>query len=269
MSFDVNQDWSNRWIQDVDLVSIRIDTVGHWFENDMGLGIIERLGRLPRPQFVPRTTEIGVRTSQNQDDSNFASPLDPGLGNYQKDVMIDIDAGDADAPPMAWQIPSGESVSGFILIAELLSTSPPYIPSQTQPPGFSAVPAPRMHYLWWVKYPVLIAALIVGALLSFLWDWSSRDTGWMVFLGIAQLVVAAFAVGMGRDRLSEIRAGLNRITGRLDRKWISPDHHFIRIEGMPFTVGSFRHRHLSEGDSVVITYWPDDKRVDSVEVMTQ
>ena len=88
-------------------------------------------------------------------------------------------------------------------------------------------------------------------------------------MGIAQLVVAAFAVGKGRDRLSEIRAGLNRITGKLDRKWISQDHHFIRVEGLPFTVKSSKHRNLSEGDSVVITYWPDSKSVESVERETR
>ena len=70
---------------------------------------------------------------------------------------------------------------------------------------------------------------------------------------------------LGLARLEEIKLGCTRLIGTLDRKWASPSHHFIRVEGLPFVVKDVRHRALSEGDDVIVTYWPEDKRIQAVE----
>jgi len=59
--FRVRLDWPTRRVPGINLLSVQVDTNGHWNWNDLGLGIIERLNGLPQPEGVLQATQIRVR----------------------------------------------------------------------------------------------------------------------------------------------------------------------------------------------------------------
>ena len=52
---------------------------------------------------------------------------------------------------------------------------------------------------------------------------------------------------------------------KLERKWVTPEYHFVRVGRLPFMIRKTRYEKLSEGESVKVIFRLDDKRVDQIE----
>jgi hypothetical protein len=157
------------------------------------------------------------------------------------------------------------------------------------------MPARGINYPILAGYLLLTLLLVIGGLASIFWDWPGGRTDRAVFLAIVLFLISSYLCVKSYKRLKMIRSGFAKIAGTIDRKWTSPDHgrdgwqgnasffkfryaiydtlsedmlYFIRVEGLPFVIAESQHRELFEGDSVTITYWPGDKRVESIERRT-
>jgi hypothetical protein len=269
--FPVRPDWLRNWLPGFHRWAANLGADGYWTWNDVGLGIIEQLNNLPRPEEYDRATRIEVRNTDSDDHLTLHS-----VTNHQIEIVHGCGStevyGERDAVPrLSWRIPSKRSVQRVVSTAQLLAADPQYLPSQTRPPRVSAIPAKSIVYVRWTLIPIVAIALLTVGLGSIYWatQRSGAGMGWVLFFGIVLSIIGAIGGFIGLDRLSQIRRGCLLLVGILDRKWVGPDHDFIRVEGLPFAVNGSHHRMLSEGDSVSVTYWPDDKRVESIERATE
>jgi len=302
IGFAVNADWPKRWIPGLHRLLINLPDA-RWIGNDIGLGLIEQLNKLPASgrTRLPVNIEIKARTPDTfgvlewpdkSEQFRFSGglqwpdhPTDYGVVEWPQLTYHSIDSheiilsflgepsgeySEGEAASPCWPIPSDNSIHEILSVAQLLVGDPPNSPLQVRPPEILSIPAPSFSYIWWLRYPVAAFSLTVVAFsLLFLAGVAPDWAGWIVFLGFAIVVLSfVIAIGSGLSRLNEIRRGCKRIVGIVERKWTSPDHHFIRVEGLPFVVESSQYRRLSEGNSVVVTFWPSDKRIESIRGAT-
>jgi len=298
--FQTRADWANRWIPGLHLLSIHLK-IKEWAGNDLGLGIIHRLnGALPTAASL-KSNKIRVKPPYNYygspdkrlDIHHVADHAIEIVGPENSTVQYDkAETQRASLLASSWQIPQPSTILGLISVAQVIVEEPPNLPPRIEQPEVSVVPAPRINHLSWTGYLLLTLLLLGGGLTSIFWDWPGRHLGWMLFLGIVLSLISFYFSVKTYHRFFEVRSGLTKLFGTLDRKWVSPDHgyfefslsasfstdkyalydalsedeimNFIRVEGLPFKVKQEQYRELSEGDAVTIMYWPKDKRVEAL-----
>jgi len=299
VSFLLRTDWSRHRISGFQRFSVKPDSYGHWVGNDLGLGIIEQLNEARRfaeeqPQVRSRKpSEItigGLRrdpeiTCRNQGRQRASSAGDLHavtecqIELVQRCGSTQTYGETGPVPNPVWAIPKARAMQVFVSLAQIVAEVP-IRPLPTEPPGVSAINAPFNSYLWWMGYLIFAALFLGGGVVSIFWDWPGRSTGWMVFLGIVLIAIGMIVAALGLGRWEEIGRGCQRLSGSLDRKWVdrinddkelgngsiseSWEDHYIQVEGLPFIVNRSLHSKLRDGDSVIVTYWPDDKRIELV-----